>query len=142
MIGTETLMVPIRGIAPLITHKFSEKAKRQMLDAMQARKNPKQPKDPEQEFKDAAYYLDDGGYGIPAIAFKSCTVSAARLFGKSVTMVGLRQCIFVNGEFSRREGQSLARINGDMTMFEPTPQMREDVVRVGNGGTDLRYRPR
>lgn len=34
-IGTETLIVPVVGTAPLIVHKFSEKAKRQMLDAMQ-----------------------------------------------------------------------------------------------------------
>ena len=34
-IGTETLLVPLVGTAPLIVNKFSEKAKRQMLDAMQ-----------------------------------------------------------------------------------------------------------
>jgi hypothetical protein len=133
-IATETVRVPLLGTSPLITHKFSEKAKRQMLDAMQGRKSPKEPKDPEREYKDAAYRLDDGGYGIPAIAFKSATVSAARFFGKSVTMVGLRQTIFIAGEFSKGEGMMLARILGE-------PEMREDVVRVGNGGTDLRYRP-
>jgi hypothetical protein len=134
-IGTETLLVPITGMSPLITHKFSEKAKRQMLDAMQGRKNPKAPKDPEAEYLAAAYRLDDGGYGAPAIAFKSATVSAARFFGKEVSMVGLRQTLFFGGEFSKAEGQLMVRIEGS----EPT--MREDVVRVGNGGTDLRYRP-
>lgn len=133
-IATETIRVPLLGTSPLITHKFSEKAKRQMLDAMQGRKAPKEPKDPDKEYQDAAYRLDDGGYGLPAIAFKSATVSAARFFGKSVTMVGLRQTIFVSGEYSKIEGMMLARIIG-------TPEMREDVVRVGNGGTDLRYRP-
>jgi hypothetical protein len=49
-------------------------------------------------------------------------------------MVGLRQTIFIAGEFSRRETMMLCEIEGD-------PHMREDVVRVGNGGTDLRYRP-
>ena len=133
-IATETIRVPILGTSPLITHKFSEKAKRQMLDAMQGRKSPKEPKDPEREYRDAAYRLDNEGYGIPCIAFKSATVSAARFFGKSVTMVGLRQTLFIAGEFSKIEGMMLARIEG-------VPEMREDVVRVGNGGTDLRYRP-
>ena len=133
-IATETIRVPLLGTSPLITHKFSEKAKRAMLDAMQGRKAPKEPKNPEAEYEAAAYRLDDGGYGIPAIAFKSATVSAARFFGKSVTMVGLRQTIFIAGEFSKGEGMMLARIDG-------VPEMREDVVRVGNGGTDLRYRP-
>jgi hypothetical protein len=133
-IGTETLRVPILGTSPLIVHKFSEKSKRQMLDAMQGVKNPKQPKDPEREYQEAAYRLDDGGYGFPAIALKSATVSAARFFDKSVTMTMLRQAIFVGGEFSKTEGQMMLRIDGE-------PVMREDVVRVGNGGTDLRYRP-
>jgi hypothetical protein len=133
-IGTETLLVPVVGTSPLITHKFSEKAKRQMLDAMQGRKNPKQPKDPEAEYQAAAYRLDDGGYGTPSIAFKSATVSAARFFDKSVTMVSLRQTLFFGGEMSKAEGQLMVRIEGE-------PVMREDVVRVGNGGTDLRYRP-
>jgi hypothetical protein len=133
-IGTETLLIPIIGSAPLIMHKFSEKAKRQMLDAMQGRKTPKAPKDPEGDYAAAAYRMDDGGYGFPAIAFKAATVSAARFFDKSVTMVSLRQTLFFSGEMSKTEGQMMVRIEGE-------PIMREDVVRVGNGGTDLRYRP-
>lgn len=133
-IGTETLLIPLVGTSPLVMHKFSEKAKRQMLDAMQGRKTPKAPKDPEAEYEAAAYRLDDGGYGFPAIAFKAATVSAARFFDKSVTMVGLRQTLFFSGELSKTEGQMMVRITGE-------PVMREDVVRVGNGGTDLRYRP-
>lgn len=132
-IGTETLLIPIVGTAPLIVHKFSEKAKRQMLDAMQGRKSPKQPRDPEADYESAMYLHDDGGYGFPVIAFKAATVGASRYFGKSVPMTMLRQSIFVDAEFSKRDGQKLARIAG-------TPHMREDVVRVGMG-TDLRYRP-
>jgi hypothetical protein len=101
---------------------------------MQGRKTPKAPKDPDAEYEAAAYRLDDGGYGFPAIAFKAATVSAARFFDKSVTMVSLRQTLFFGGEMSKTEGQLMVRIDGE-------PVMREDVVRVGNGGTDLRYRP-
>lgn len=133
-IKTETLLVPIIGTSPLITHKFSEKAKRQMLNAMQNRKEPKSPKDPQAEYESAAYKMDDGTFAVPAIAFKSATVSAARFFDKSVTMVGLRQTLFFGGEMSKTEGQLMVRLTGE-------PVMREDVVRVGNGGTDLRYRP-
>jgi len=133
-INTETIRIPIIGIAPLMTNKFSNKAKQQMRDAMQNRKSPREPKNPEQEYHDAAYYLDDGERGMQAIAFKKCTVSAARYFPKNVTMVGLKQALFMEGEFSKKEGLMLVRIIG-------TPEMREDVVRVGNGGADLRYRP-
>lgn len=139
-IGTETLLVPILGTSPLIVHKFSEKSKRQMLDNMRGVKTPKQPKDPDAEYEAAAYKLDDGQYGFPSIALKSATVSAARFFDKSVTMVGLRQTIFIRGEFSKVENQDMLRITAPDG--SPTnPVMREDVVRVGQGGTDLRYRP-
>jgi hypothetical protein len=133
-IGTETLSVPIVGLAPLIVHKFSEKAKRQMLDAMQGRKTPKEPKNPEADYEAAFYRLDDGTYGFPVIAFKAATVGAARFYGKSISMTALRQFVFFDGEFSKEDGQKLARIDG-------SPRMREDVVRVGMGGSDLRYRP-
>ena len=132
-IAAETLTVPIVGTAPLLVHKFSEKAKRQMLDNMQGRKSPKQAKDPKAEYEAAFYRLKDGDYGFPAIAFKAATVSASRFYGKSVTMTALRQFVFVHGEPSE-DGQQMVRIAGE-------PVMREDVVRVGMGGTDLRYRP-
>lgn len=134
-LGAATLHVPIRGTAPLLMHKFSEKAKRQMLDAQQGRRSPKVNRDPEADFIAATYHLDDGGYGFPTIGFKAATVSAARFFGKDVTMVGLRQSMFFRGEHSKAEGQQLTRIEG------PDPIMREDVVRLGQSGTDLRYRP-
>lgn len=131
-IDAETLIVPILGTSPLLIHRFSEKAKRQMLDAMQGRKTPKQPKDPEAEYEAAFYRTHDGRYGMPVIAFKSATTGAARFFA-GITMTLLRQVMFFRGEVGV-DGQQLAIIDGE-------PKMREDVVRVGNGGTDLRYRP-
>lgn len=133
-IDSETLTVPIIGTAPLIMHAWSEKAKRQMLDAMQGRKTPKQAKDPNAEYEAAFYRTKDGGYGFPVLAFKAATVEASRFYGKTVTKVGLRQTLFFTGEYSPTAGQSLVAITGE-------PQMREDVVRVGISGTDLRYRP-
>lgn len=133
-IGTETIRVPLVGTAPLIVHKFSEKAKRQMLDAMQGRKSPKQSKDPEGDYEAAFYRTDSGGYGFPVIAFKAATVGAARFYGKSISMTALRQFVFFDAEFSKEAGQKLAVLTGE-------PHMREDVVKVGMGGSDLRYRP-
>lgn len=132
-IASETLRVPILGTSPLICHKFSEKAKRQMLDAMQGRKTPKQPKDPQADYESSLYAFDGPKkrFGFPVIAFKAATVSAARFYGKDVKMTELRQFIFMHGEMGA-DGQALAEIDGE-------PEMREDVVKVGMG-TDLRYR--
>lgn len=133
-IAEETIGVPIIGVSPLIMHRFSEKAKRQMLDAAQGKQTPKQPKDPLAEYTAAFYRLADEGFGMPADAFKQATVGAARFYGKSVSMTALKQFVFVRGELGD-DGRALVRIDSD------EPRMREDVVRVGRGGTDLRYRP-
>ena len=134
-IGTETVRVPILGTMPLIVSNFSEKAKRQMLDAQQGRKSPKQARDPEAEYE-AAFYRTKDGYGFPVTAFKQATVGAARFYGKDVRMTELRQFLFMRGDLSEKDRQALVEIVG-------TPRMREDVVRLGgvSRSADLRYRP-
>lgn len=132
-IAAETIRVPILGTTPLVVHRFSEKAKRKMLDEMQGRKTPKEPKNPEAEYEAAFYRLEDGTPGFPVLAFKSATVGGARFYGKQITMTALKQYLFMRGEVGA-DGRALTRIEGEA-------QMREDVVRVGRGGTDLRYRP-
>lgn len=131
-IDTEHMFVPIVGTSPLIMHKFSEKAKRQMLNAQQGRKSPKVSRDPEADYQ-ASFYRTKEGYGFPAIAFKACTIGAARFFGKDVKMTELRQFLFFKGIVSENDPQSLVEIIGE-------PRMREDIVRLGMSGTDLRYR--
>lgn len=134
-IGTETISVPIIGTMPLIVHNFSEKSKRQMLDAQQGRKSPKVARDPEAEYE-AAFYRTKSGYGFPVTAFKAATVGAARFYGKDVKMTELRQFIFMKGLISPNDPQALVEIIGE-------PKMREDVVRLGgmSRSADLRYRP-
>jgi hypothetical protein len=133
-IAAETIRVPILGTTPLIVHRFSEKAKRQMLDTMQGRKTPKVSKDPDAEYDAAFYRLKDGRFGFPVTAFKLATIGAARFYPRNaVTMTALKQFLFIRGEVGA-DGMGLAPITGE-------PHMREDVVRVGRGGTDLRYRP-
>jgi len=134
-IGTETVRVPVIGTMPLIVHNFSAKAKRQMLDAQQGRKTPKETRDPQAEYE-AAFYRTKDGYGFPVTAFKAATVGAARFYGKDVSMTTLRQFIFIMGQISPNDPQALVEITGE-------PRMREDVVRLGgpSRSADLRYRP-
>jgi hypothetical protein len=142
-IAQQTLLVPIIGTTPLLTNRFSEKAKRQMLHAAQGKRTPREPKDPQAEYE-AAFYRIEGQkrgrrkatprFGFPADAFKKATVSAARFYGKAVSMTSIKQFVFVHGIPSVAEGRALVEIEGDA-------HMREDVARVGRGGTELRYRP-
>lgn len=134
----ETIHVPIVGTSPLIVNRFSEKAKREMLENAQGMKRPKAPKDPKAEYAAAFYRIasTDGKerYGFPVTAFKAATIGAARFYGKSVTMAGLRQFLFIRGLLTDSDTQQLVEIEGE-------PRMREDAVRFGGRSTDLRYRP-
>lgn len=122
----ETIKVTLIGDTPLIVHRWSEKAKKQMLDKQMKKASPgKEAKNPEQDFKDSLYVLPDGGYGFPIIGFKAAAVTACTSIG-GMTKVAARQAFHVDGEY--------ARIEGD----EPT--MREDMVKIAMGTADIRYR--
>lgn len=125
----ETIEVMLVGDTPLITHRWSEKAKKEILDKqMKKAKQAKEAKNPEQDFKDSLYILDDGRYGFPAIGFKAAAVTACTSIG-GITKVAARQAFHLDGEVGE-----YAVIQGG----EPTP--REDMVRIGMGTADIRYR--
>jgi hypothetical protein len=118
--------ITLIGDASLIVHKWSEKAIKQMLDKQMGIANAgKEHKDPRQDYESSLYRFPDGRYGFPTIAFKNAAVSACTSLGKSVTKVAARQSFHVIGELVEIEG---------------TPQPREDMVRVGMGTADIRYR--
>lgn len=126
----DTIIVPIRGVSPLIVSRFDEKAKELMLAAQQSKtRKTKEPKDPDKEYERRRYRLPDGRDGFPAVGFKAAIVGGARLFD-GVTMTALKTQLYVHGDGP----DLLVAINGDV-------HMREDTVRVGNGVADLRYRP-
>ena len=93
---------------------------------MKKAKTAKDAKDPQRDYEEAFYRLPDGKPGFPTIAFKQAAVSAGGRFSDGLKMTELRGAFFIDGE--------LAEINGE-------PSMREDMVRVGMGTADIRYRP-
>ena len=124
--------IRIVGTAPLIVHRFDEKARGLMLDAQQGRKKAKEPRDPEAEAERALHRLPDGSYGFPATGFKAATVGGSRYFNdKKLSQVLLKQAIFVVGEGP----DMLVRLDTN------EPKTREDVVRIGMGTANLCYRP-
>lgn len=141
----ETAVIEIEGTNPLIVHQWSEKAKRMMLAAQQGKKTPKTAKDPHQDFLDSLYRF--GGtdrqnllpldtHGFPVAGIKAAAVKgSARAFGKSVKMTELRQSLLFLADGMGDDGLQLTRL---VVPTEPTP--REDMVRVGMGTADIRYR--
>lgn len=138
-IAATTVRIPIIGTSPLLTHNFSQKAKRQMLEAQQGKKKIKELRDPQSEYRGSLYYLDRGDgverYGFPAAGFKKAMVGASRFYGKDLKMTEIRQFVFIHGEVTPADPQGLVEIEGE-------PSMREDIVRLSGIGrtADLRYR--
>jgi hypothetical protein len=129
-IERQTVHIDIKGTSPLIVHSWSEKAKNEMREKQtKGTKAKKELKDPAADFEQSMYRLEDGGHGFPATAFKAATIGGARSF-EGVTMTQLRPALFFQGEGP----QQLVRLHCS------DPIMREDMVRVGMGTADLRYR--
>jgi hypothetical protein len=134
--------VTLIGDSPLITHAWSTKARRQML-AKQTKTaiGAKEAKDPRKDFEDSLYHFPGGGYGFPSIGFKAAAVTACTSTG-GITKVAARQAFHILGESVDVHGAfegttmraDLVRILGG------EPRMREDLVRIGMGTADLRYR--
>lgn len=128
-------VVTVEGTAPLIVHAWSQKAKQMMLAAQQGKKTPKQLKVPEDDFEASMYRFADGGHGFPVMGFKAATVKGGgRAFGKAVRMTEMRQHLTFLPDGMGIDGMALVRL------ITTEPKMREDMVRVGMGTADIRYR--
>lgn len=149
-----TTQVHIVGDTPLIMHTWSEKAKRQMLEAQQGKKKgkAKEMRSPVRDFVDSIYWtshkpeIPEGAtdeecealfmeaiaagatFGFPATAFKQAAQAAAYRLGWVKNQMGLRGAFFIESDEN-----GLVQIDSD------PPVLREDMVRVV-GSADLRYR--
>lgn len=135
--------VVVIGDSPLIMHRWSEKARKEMLAKQTgAPKGAKAKKNPLDDFEEATYRLSDGGFGFPAVAFKASAVTAGTSVS-GLTKIQARQAFHILGEDADIKGAfdgSVSRVN--LVRIEGSqPQLREDMVRVGMGVADLRYRP-
>ena len=130
--------IKIESVTPLIMSKWREKAIQEIKEKQSASRGKTrklEPRNPQQEMEQATYRLEDDTPGMPAAAFKSAIVSAARLFD-GVTMTELKQAVFVVADgFDRDNFNELVRIDSE------EPKMFENAVRIGQGTSDLRYRP-
>lgn len=124
-IKIEAVTFLLIGDSPLIVHAWSEKAKRQMLDKqMKKAAKAREAKDPEADIQACFYRTPSGAYAFPAIGLKSAMVSACRFL--DVKMTSARGAFHIDAE--------MIEITGP---WRP----REDMVRVGMGTADIRYRP-
>jgi len=128
--------VKIRGLSPLIMHRWDEKAKREMLDKQMKKTVKRQPKEPQKQYEDSIYWLNDKHVGFPADAFKQSMVRGADLLGGKdvgMPMNKMRMSFFIHGEYSQKDDRDLVPLTGELSM-------REDMVRLQGSTADIRYR--
>lgn len=147
-IKVEQFTIRLIGDSSLICHKWSEKAKKEMLGKQRkvAKSAGREAKDPARDFIESLYWLDgepeqkdEAGFneavrngarfGFPSCAFKEAAASAGfrgKVFKDKVSTYGMFHIV---GEF--------AEIKSDTP-----PQIREDMVRIGGKSpvADIRYR--
>lgn len=150
----------IVGDSALIVHAWTEKAKKEILDKqMQKASKGKEKKNPIRDYVTSMYWIDDKGrqvappkvndfeseedevkeyariqeivknstFGFPVSALKACALDSAYQQGIIQKKTTAKGAFHIQGEFAKIEG---------------TPEIREDMVRVGgiSKTADIRYR--
>lgn len=131
-------VVAIRGTAPYVQARFSQKAKNAMKAKMeagsQAKKGTKRdPRDFNSDYEGAFYRPSKGGYGLPASSFRSAMISACRLVGFKMTIAKMSVFV-VADDFDKAEGFPLVALFGE-------PEKWEAMTRNATGVADIRIRP-
>jgi hypothetical protein len=123
------------GDTPLITHAWSEKARREMLaKQVKATRGGKEARDPQSDFVNSLYEMGEGTYGFPVSGIKNCILSAAHK-DKGIPRTTLQSALWLEGDMVRTR-PALAGAVCDMPLvriYGTAPEMREDMVRVGAG---------
>lgn len=147
--------IRIHGTAPLIMHKWSEKAKKMILDKQTKETKVKghDLKVPVADFISSAYWITEeptgssdeecekaftaavaagARWGFHVTAIKQATIMSASRNDIDIKTTTLRGCFFIEGEGP----DMLAEVKGCV------PHMREDMVRVGgiSKTADIRHR--
>ena len=130
-IKVEQTTISIKGLSPLIMHRWSEKARKEMLDKQMKKTVKKEAKSPEEQYEASVYRMDDGRLGFPADAFKKAMIRGAKQIG--LVMTDARTSFFVHGEYCTRDDRELVPIMGEI-------QPREDMVRLNGSTADIRFR--
>lgn len=127
------------GVAPLLLHAFSEKARKKMEaehragSQVRSSRRKKEPRDFEAEYEAAIRRAQEGWAGVSASAFRNAMISACRLVGFKMTVAKLAVFIEPDG-FDANDGTPLVRIEGE-------PRRHEGMARNESGVIDIRHRP-
>lgn len=127
----ETAEFTLKGIAPLVIHRFSSKTKNEMKLKMETgkaanSKKNREAKSTDQTFFESRYISKEGWDGVHASAFRQALISACRLVGFKMTLAKLSLFVLQDGWDAVEPQIPLVRIHGE-------PVKQEDMARVETG---------
>lgn len=145
--------VRVMGDTPLIMHAWDEKAKLILANPELAKLYKKDPRNPVHSFIQSMYWITEkpqtkatmapedceelfaeavrngARWGFPVTAFKQAAISAAYRMGWSKDKMSLRGAFYIDADE-----------NGLVEIHSDTPVLREDMVKIGMGTADIRWR--
>lgn len=129
----------IIGTAPLVIHRFSQKARIQMGDKMKAGSTAKKGKQREKAnfdelYNEARYISPEGWDGFNVAAIRNGIISACRLVGFKMTLAKLSVFVEADGRDAKAPEFGLIRIYGK-------PRLFESIARVETGQAYVCVRP-
>ncbi|HUD75318.1 MAG TPA: hypothetical protein VMQ76_09625 [Terracidiphilus sp.] len=129
----------IRGVAPLVIHRFSTKTKNEMKLKMEtgkaaSSKKTREAKDSNETFNEGRYISPEGWDGFQAGAIRNALISACRLVGFKMTLAKLSLFVEADGWDKTEPQIPLIRIHGKAVK-------QEDMARVETGQPYVTIRP-
>lgn len=135
----ETVSLRIKGTAPYVQARFSGKAMQAMKEKHEAgsvakKGKKREPRDFNDDFKQAQHISDEGWNGVPAAAFRNACIDVCRMVGYKMTHA--KMSIFVECDgFDQVDGAPLVKL------VAKKPEVLEMAVRNATGVADIRVRP-
>lgn len=135
----KTAAFRVRGIAPYVQNKFSQKSRNQMKEKQEAghagkKGSKKDAKNFIEAYEMAIHRTVDGWCGIPAPAVRAAMISACRTVGFKMTLAKLSVFVEADGFDSDDQTPLIKITKGEPEYFEST-------VRLSTGVADIRPRP-
>lgn len=135
----EVMALLIRGTAPYVQNRFSQKAMEMMMAAQAAgsqgnKGKKREPKDFQKCYEQAKHISTEGWCGIPAPCFRNAMIDACRLVGFKMTHAKL-------GVFCIADGSDVVDSTPLVKITKGQPRRVEHAVRNDSGVADIRSRP-
>jgi len=142
-IKIERFPLRIVGNSPLIVHAWDEKAVRQMLEKQMKKASAgKEAKNPVADFINSLYWLSGKPAEMTEEAVEEAIKNGAKFGFPSIGLKEAAACAGYRAKMTKDKVSTYAafHIDEEFLVIEGKPSMRQDMVRLQTGVSDVRFR--